>query len=95
MTLLQSVGVAAMPSFCAEEILSDPHMEARGKITEVEHPVMGKKKVINPPWKFSETPARIRAASPLLGEHNEEIFVSLLGMSKEEVEKLEAGKIIY
>lgn len=95
MTLLQSVGVAAMPSFCAEEILSDPHMKARGKITEVEHPVLGKKVVINPPWILSETPARIRKASPLLGEDNEEIFSSLLGMTKEEIEKLVDEKIIY
>jgi benzylsuccinate CoA-transferase BbsF subunit len=95
MSLLQSVGVAAMPSFCAEEILSDPHVEARGKITEIEHPVMGKKKVITPPWKFSETPAQIKKASPLLGEHNEEVFGSLLGMSREEIEKLVAEKIIY
>jgi benzylsuccinate CoA-transferase BbsF subunit len=95
MTLLQSAGVAAAPSLCAEEILSDPHVKARGKVAEVEHPLMGKKKVIGPPWKLSETPAKINKASPLLGEHNEEIFGSLLGMPKEEIEKLVNEKVIY
>ena len=95
MELLQRSGVAAMPSFSAEEILSDPHVKARGLINEVEHPVLGKKVVINPSWKHSETPARIHKASPLLGEHNEEVFGELLGMSKEEVKKLEAAQIIY
>ena len=32
MTLLQGAGVAAMPSFSAEEILSDPHVKARGLV---------------------------------------------------------------
>ncbi len=95
MELLQSSGIAAMPSFSAEEILSDPHVKARGLINEVQHPVLGKKVVINPSWKLSETPARIHKASPLLGEHNEEVFGDLLGMSKEEVQKLEAAQIIY
>ena len=95
MALLQSAGVAAMPSFNAEEILSDPHVKARGLINEVEHPVMGKKVVINPSWKLSETPARIKKASPLLGEHNEDVFCDLLGMSKTEVSHLMEEKVIY
>ena len=95
MELLQRSGVAAMPSFSAEEILSDPHVKARGLINEVQHPVLGRKVVINPSWKHSETPARIHKASPLLGEHNEEVFGDLLGMTKEEVKKLESAQIIY
>ncbi|HOG45963.1 MAG TPA: CoA transferase [Anaerolineae bacterium] len=95
MALLQSAGVAAMPSFSAEEILSDPHVKARGMVSQIEHPVMGKKVVISPPWKLSETPARIKKASPLLGEHNEEVFGSLLGMSRDEIKKLQDEEIIY
>lgn len=95
MTMLQNAGVAAMPSLSAEEILSDPHVKARDLINQVDHPVMGKKVVINPSWKLSETPAKIRQASPLLGEHNQEIFGGLLGMSREEIKKLEDEQIIY
>lgn len=95
MQLLQDVGVAAMPSFSAEEILSDPHVKARNVITDVQHPVLGKKVVLNPSWKHSETPARIRKSAPLLGEHNEAIFCELLGMSKGDVKKLEDEQIIY
>ena len=95
MTMLQAAGVAAMPSFSAKDILLDPHVKARGLVREIEHPVLGKKVVINPAWKLSETPASIRKASPLLGEHNEEVFGGLLGMSKEEIKKLEDEQIIY
>ena len=95
MKLLQSFGVAAMPSFNAEELLSDPHLEARGTLVYVEHPKMGKKRVLAPPWKLSKTPARIRKASPLLGENNDEVFNGLLGMSKDEISKLTETKAIY
>ena len=95
MKLLQDAGVAAMPSFSAEEILSDPHVQARNVVTEVQHPVLGKKIVLNPSWKHSETPARIYKSAPLLGEHNEAVFCGLLGMPKEEVKKLEDDQIIY
>lgn len=95
MEMLQNAGVAAMPSFSAEEILSDPHVRARDLVNEIDHPVMGKKVVINPAWKLSETPARIKKASPLLGEHNEKVFGGLLGMCEEEIKALEDEEIIY
>jgi benzylsuccinate CoA-transferase BbsF subunit len=95
MTLLQNFGVAATPSFNAEEILADPHVRARGMVSEVEHPVMGKKVVISPSWKLSATPARIKKASPLLGEHNQEVFGGLLGMTADDIRKLEEERVIY
>jgi crotonobetainyl-CoA:carnitine CoA-transferase CaiB-like acyl-CoA transferase len=95
MVLLQEAGVAAIPSFNAEEILSDPHVISRSLFTEVEHPALGKQVVMKPAWRFSETPARVRKAAPLLGEDNEEIFGTLLEMPKEEIEKLLEEKVIY
>jgi len=94
MELLQAAGVAAMPSFSAEELFSDPHFREREDATEVKHPVIGKQVVLSPPWKFSETPARIERAGPLLGEHNEYVFGELLGMSKQEIAKLIEEKVI-
>ena len=95
MELLQASGVAAMPVLSAEEIFSDPHLREREAITEVEHPVMGKQVVLNPPWKLSETPARIERASPLLGEHNEYVFGELLGMTRQAIAQLIEEKVIY
>lgn len=95
MEQLQASGVAAMPSFSAEELFSNPHLRVREAITEVEHPVMGKQVVMNPPWKLSETPARIERAAPLLGEHNDYVFGNLLGISRQEIARLIEEKIIY
>ncbi len=92
---LQEAGVAAMPSFDAEEILRDPHTKARNLFTAVHHPKIGDQVVMNPAWRFSETPARITKAGPLMGESNDEIFSGLLGMTPEEIEMLKEEKIIY
>ena len=92
---LQAVGVAAAPSFCASQILSDPHTIARELVTVVDHPALKKQHVLNPPWKLSETPARILKAAPLMGEHNREIFQGWLGMDGDEFRDLIDQKIIY
>jgi len=95
MALLQDAGVAAAPSMSAEALYKDPHLQQRGIFMEVEHPVIGTDTVIAPPWKLSETPAAIHSHAPLLGQHNEEIFCGMLGMSPEEVKGLEEEKVIY
>ena len=44
------------------------------------------------PWKLSETPGVVRAASPLYGEHNSDVFRGLLGLSEEELAPLYARR---
>jgi crotonobetainyl-CoA:carnitine CoA-transferase CaiB-like acyl-CoA transferase len=95
MKLLQGGGVAAMPSVNASELFSDPHNVARENIVEVQHPVIGKKMVIAPPWKMSETPATIQRTAPLLGEHNDYVLGDLLGLSEDEIAQLMEEKVVY
>jgi len=95
MEILQHAGVAAMPSFNAKEICEDPHLVERGLLHNVEHPVLGKQTVFNPPWKLSSTPAKIKTHGPLLGEHNEYVFGELLGLSKHEIEVLAEKNVFY
>ena len=45
-------------------------------------------------FKLSETPGQIERPSPLVGEHNVEVFGKYLGMEKEEVQKLRNGGVI-
>jgi len=92
---LQKVGVAATPSLSNKALFDDPHVVARKTFTQVEHPCLGKDWVIAPPWRLSGTPASIRRHAPLLGEHNHEIFERRLGMSQEEIERLEEERVIY
>ena len=93
--LLQKAGVASAPSLSSEGLFHDPHLKERGVYSQLDHPSIGKDWVIAPPWSLSETPARIHRHSPLLGEHNEEIFCNLLGLSQEEIHELEKEEVIY
>jgi benzylsuccinate CoA-transferase BbsF subunit len=95
MALLQQAGVAAVPTFDSEALAHDPHLKERNAFIEVDHSVMGKRIVVAPHWRLSETPARITRQAPLLGEHNRYVFCDLLGMSQREVEALEKENVMY
>jgi len=69
-----------------KEVEKDPQVLHNGIIQEIDHPVAGRIKVIGPPVTFSDTPAEIRMAPPLLGQHNEEILAEL-GFSKQDIER--------
>ncbi|MEK7873750.1 MAG: CoA transferase, partial [Chloroflexota bacterium] len=66
MEKLQRVGVAAMPALSSEEIFNDPHFNAWGSFTNVSHPVIGSRKVIGAPWKFSESDMKMRTHGPMV-----------------------------
>lgn len=94
MAKLQEAGVAAVPSFGGKDLFQDPHLKERGFAKKVEHPAIGKRLVINVPWKFSATPAEVSGYGPLLGEHNDYIFGELLGMPNAEIVKLKEQGVI-
>jgi formyl-CoA transferase/CoA:oxalate CoA-transferase len=43
----------------------------------VDHPTAGRLRLPGPPYKLSETPAAIRTAPPLLGQHTDQILTDL------------------
>ena len=95
MEALQSVGIAAMPTFSGGMIPRDPHLKERGILAEVEHPEIGKRMVVGPPWRLSATPARIPRAAPLIGEHNRYVLGELLDMSRDEIDRLVEEEVVY
>ena len=95
MNELQRVGVAAAPSLSNQALYEDPHLEERGIFLQVDHPHLEKDWVLAPPCSFSETPASIRRHAPSLGEHSQQIFEQLLGMSPAEIESLKEEQVIY
>jgi crotonobetainyl-CoA:carnitine CoA-transferase CaiB-like acyl-CoA transferase len=63
-------------------------------VVEVTHPKAGKIKLVGVPYKFSDTPARVRFAPPLLGEHTKEVLSSMLGMNAGEIAALQAAGVV-
>ena len=95
MHALQAAGVAATPSLSNKALFEDPHVTARQMFLRVHHPGLGDDWVIAPPWRLSDTPASVRSCSPLLGEHSRAVFEEILGMSPDEVRRLEDEQVIY
>ena len=55
---------------------------------------LGEVVVPSPLPKLSETPGQIRSLGPGLGEHNEDVYGGLLGLSARELEKLKADGVV-
>jgi formyl-CoA transferase len=92
---LLSKTIPCAPLYTVRDVVEDPHIaDARRMIREIEHPVAGKMKVIGSPVNLSETPAEVRSAAPLLGQHSAEILKSVLDYSAEQIEALQKEKII-
>jgi formyl-CoA transferase len=92
--LMSESGVPAGLIYRAPEMLEDPHFQAREAIVTVPHPDFGELKMQNVAPKLSETPGSIRTPSPQLGQHNDEVFLNLLGMQQDRYESLKSRKVI-
>jgi crotonobetainyl-CoA:carnitine CoA-transferase CaiB-like acyl-CoA transferase len=92
---LQAVGVAAFPSMTPADLASDPHLEARGFLTRLEHPEVGVRTHAGIPWRLDGAPNGVRAPAPLLGVDTRQIMRDLLGYSPEEIARLEADQVLY
>ncbi len=90
--LLQRVNVPSGPVQDASEIVDkDPQLRERQSFVKLEHPVIGECNHPVPPVKLSKTPSQVKT-SPCLGEHNEYVYLDLLGIPDEEfVELLNDG----
>jgi formyl-CoA transferase len=75
-------------------LLTDPHVKSRGMVQEIEHPTLGTIQQLGPVAKFSKTPADLRAAPPLLGEHTESILRDEIGYRDSNIAQLRADGII-
>jgi len=77
-----------------DQVLNDPQVLHRQMVVEVEHPKAGKVKLLGVPYKFSETPAEVRTAPPLLGQHTEQVLASMLGMTTREIADLHGAGVV-
>lgn len=74
---LQKAGVPSGPINNLAEVLALPQVRHRGMIQEVEHPAIGKLRMIGNPVTLSETPSAVRKAPPLLGEDTDAVLTEL------------------
>ena len=93
-SLLDDAGVPICPIASMADVFADPHVAAREDVVVVDDPRVGPVPMPNVVARFSETPGAIHHTGPALGEHNDEVYGSLLGLSPAEQAALRADGVI-
>ncbi len=91
---LQRVGIAAGAAVDSEQLLADPHLRERGFFVEIGHDEVGPATYGGWPVHLSDAPPAIGKA-PLFGQHSEEVYRGILGMTPEDLETLVRQKVVY
>lgn len=92
--LLVNAGLPAAPVFTVEQVVKDPHIGGvREMFTEIDHPKVGKVKITNQGIKMSETNPYVRSSSPLLGEHNMEVYKNF-GFTEQQIREFQEHGLI-
>lgn len=73
----QSRRVPFAPVSTMGDLLSSPHLAARGFFAELAHPEAGTLRYPGAPYRLGRTPWRLRTPAPLLGEHTAAVMAEI------------------
>ena len=92
--MLTKADLPASPIHTIDQVANDPQLLSRAMIIEVEQAISGKVKLPGSVLKLSKTPGDAGSSAPFLGEHNYEVYSSMLGYSEQEINQLIADGIV-
>ena len=92
--LLQSEGIPAMPSLDAQSLEGDPHLNDRGFIERLNHPVVGTLAHTGIPWLLRDCQNGVKSPAPMLGQHTDQILSSLLALGEDEIQQLRGSGVL-
>ena len=92
--MLDEVEVPIGPVNDVAEILSDPHVRARGLVGSFDYPGVGEFKALGLPYKFLGWDNPAIGTPPTLGQDTERILAERLGYTQEKIANLKAAKAI-
>ena len=92
MHTLCEAGVAASAIYDTMEVFDDPHLNARGFIERVEHPIEGTITLMQSPVRLSASQVPLRPA-PVFGADTDDVLTTELGLSAAELAELHAQGI--
>lgn len=90
--ILRKFDIPCAPVLSMKEIANDPSLRKSGTVVEVDHPKLGKYLTVGSPIKFSDVEVEV-TASPLLGQHTNEVLAQL-GYSQEEISAMHDAKAV-
>jgi crotonobetainyl-CoA:carnitine CoA-transferase CaiB-like acyl-CoA transferase len=90
---LSAAGVPAEMVIAARDVVRNPQLRERGLFETEDHPVTGPHPVPTLPFRFAHVAGWLRAPSPTLGQHNDEVLGSL-GLDADERDALRERHVI-
>lgn len=93
---MEELGRADVPAgavLSTVELAADTYLRERGMFVTVDHPVRGPILMPGFPLKMSASSVPILPA-PLLGQHNDEVYGGMLGISADELARLRKCGVI-
>jgi crotonobetainyl-CoA:carnitine CoA-transferase CaiB-like acyl-CoA transferase len=94
MTAFEEAGAAIAPIYDIEQLMNDPHVQARQAITTVKDEDLGPLRMQNLMFRLSESPGAIRFAGRRLGQDNELVYGERLGLDPERIHELRDEGVI-
>lgn len=91
---LEKADVPAGPVNALDEVLADPHTQARGIVGSFKHPVVGKFPALRLPLRYDGYDNPEIGRPPVLGEHTDEILRERLGLTPNEIAALRSEKAV-
>jgi succinyl-CoA:(S)-malate CoA-transferase subunit B len=92
--ICEQAQVPCGPIYAIDEIFEDPQYAARGNILKVQDERVGELPIPNLVPRLSDTPGSVNWLGPRLGEHNDEVFKGLLGLSEDDMRRLASEGVI-
>ena len=74
---LNKIGVPCGPIYKMDEVFADAQVKHLGVAAEVNHPRLGRYRILNQAVRLSRTPASLKTATPEIGQHTNEVLREL------------------
>lgn len=95
LSIFEKVKLPCAPINKIDQVMEHPQVLARNMIVEVEDSVAGKVKIAGNPIKMDSVPEEAtRGKVPEVGEHNHDVYGSILGLSEDELRQLSEEGVI-
>ncbi len=91
---LAKARLPAGPVLSPQQVLDDPHVQQTGIFTRVDYPGLPKPYgLVTTPSTFSQSPVEVTRRPPTVGEHTDEVLLSI-GYGQAEIEEFRKNKVI-
>ncbi|OZM84194.1 formyl-CoA transferase [Pseudonocardia sp. MH-G8] len=90
---LNAHNVPCGPILSTKELIEDASLADNNMVVTVDHPERGAFKTVGCPIKLSDSPVKVET-SPLLGQHNEDVYVRELGVDPQRFAELKTNGVI-